>query len=98
MHEFWYDFLKPKYFHCIHYDIYKNITEDVETRFDTSYYELNRPLSKGRNKKVNCVMKDELGLGIMKKFWGLRAKTYSYLVYQGVKIKTQKSTKKCVIK
>ena len=93
MHEFSYDSLKPKYFHCIHYDIYKNITEDVETRFDTSYYELNRPLSKGRNKKVNCVMKDELGLRIMKKFWGLRAKTYSYLVYQGVKIKTQKAQK-----
>ena len=38
-------------------------------------------------------MKDELGLRIMKKFWGLRAKTYSYLVYQGVKIKTQKAQK-----
>ena len=93
MYEFWYDPLKPKYFHCIHYDIYKNITEDVETRLGTSYYELNRPLSKGRNKKVNCIMKDELGLRIMNKFWGLRTKTYSYLVYQGVKIKTQKAQK-----
>ena len=93
MHEFWYDSLKPKYFHCIHYDIYENITEHVETRFDTSYYELNRPLSKGRNKKVNGVMKDELGLRIMKNFLGLRAKTYSYLVYHGVKIKTQKAQK-----
>ena len=27
-------------------DIYKNIAEDVETRFDTSNYELNRPLPK----------------------------------------------------
>ena len=25
-------------------DIYKNIAEDVETRFDTSNYELERPL------------------------------------------------------
>ena len=27
-------------------DIYKDITEDVETRFDTSNYNLNRPLPK----------------------------------------------------
>ena len=29
-------------------DIYKDIAEDVETRFDTSDYELDRPLIKGR--------------------------------------------------
>ena len=29
-------------------DIYKDIAEDVETRFDTSDYELDRPLPKGR--------------------------------------------------
>ena len=29
-------------------DIYKGIAEDVETRFDTSDYELDRPLPKGR--------------------------------------------------
>ena len=29
-------------------DIYKDITEDVETRFDTSNYELDRPLIKGK--------------------------------------------------
>ena len=33
-------------------DIYKEIAEDVETRFDTSNYELYRPLPKGKNKKV----------------------------------------------
>ena len=27
-------------------DIYKDIAEDVETRFDTSNYELDRPLPK----------------------------------------------------
>ena len=27
-------------------DIYKNIAEDVETRFDTSNYEFDRPLPK----------------------------------------------------
>ena len=33
-------------------DIYKNIAEDIETRFDTSNFELDRPLPKGKNKKV----------------------------------------------
>ena len=33
-------------------DIYKDKTEDVETRFDTSIYELQRPWPKGKNKKV----------------------------------------------
>ena len=42
-------------------DIYKDIVEDVETRFDTSDYELDRPLHKGKNKKVIRLMKDELG-------------------------------------
>ena len=40
-------------------DIYKNIGEDVETRFDTSYYELDRPLTKGKNKKAVELMKDK---------------------------------------
>ena len=30
------------------YDIYEDIAEDVETRFDTSNYELDRSLSKGK--------------------------------------------------
>ena len=41
--------------------IYKDIAEDVETRFDTSKYELDRPLPKGKNKKGIGLMKDELG-------------------------------------
>ena len=44
-------------------DIYEDIAEDVETRFDTSNYKLNRPLQKGKNKKVIGVMKDELIMG-----------------------------------
>ena len=46
-YEFWYNYLEPKYGCFIVYikadDIYKDIAEDVETRFDTSNYELNRP-------------------------------------------------------
>ena len=37
-------------------DISKDIAGNVETRFDTSNYELNRPLSKWKNKKINSVM------------------------------------------
>ena len=36
-------------------DIYKVIAEDVETRFDTSNNELDRPLPKGKNKKCNWI-------------------------------------------
>ena len=61
MQEFWYDYIKPKYGEkaklCymdtdsfIRYintdDIYKDIAEDVETRFDTSNYELDKLSSK----------------------------------------------------
>ena len=56
-------------------DIYKNITKDVETRFDTSNYELDRLLPKGKNKKVIGLMKDELFGKIMIKFLRFREKT-----------------------
>ena len=59
-------------------DIYKDIAEDVEKRFDTSSYEIDRPLPKGKKKKVTVLMKDQLGGQIMAKFVGLRTKTYSY--------------------
>ena len=54
-------------FDCIHKkdDIYKDIAEDVETRFDTSNYELERPFSKGKNKKLIGLMKNESGGKIM---------------------------------
>ena len=33
-------------------DNYEKIAENVEIRFDTSNYEFDRPLPKGRNKKL----------------------------------------------
>ena len=63
IYDIWYDYVKPKYDEktklcfmdtdsSIVYiktdDIYKDIAEDVETRFDTSNYELHRPLPKGK--------------------------------------------------
>ena len=34
-------------------DFYKDIANDVEDRFDTSYYEVNRPLPTGKNNRIN---------------------------------------------
>ena len=58
-------------------DIYKGISEDVETRVDTSNYELDRPLPKAKNKKVIGLMKDELGGKIIKKICWIKSKNYS---------------------
>ena len=80
------------------HDVYEDIAEDIETRYDNSNYELDRPLPKGENKKGIGLMKDELGGKIMIKFVGLRAKTYSYLIDDSSENKTGKCTKTCVIK
>ena len=84
MCEFWYGYVKLKYgekMKLCHMDtdsfilymktddIYKDIAEDVETRFDTSNYELDRTLPKAKNKEVIGLMKDELGGKIMTKYW-----------------------------
>ena len=42
-------------------DFYKDIADDVEARFDTSGYVLDRSLPVGKNKTVIGFMKDELG-------------------------------------
>ena len=47
-------------------DIYKDIAEDVKSKFNTSDYELDKPLLKGENKKAIGLMKSELGGKIMK--------------------------------
>ena len=72
-------------------DVYKDIVEDVETRFAISNYELDRISPKGKNKKVIGLMKGALGGKIMIKFVGLRGKTYSCLIGAVVKIKKQKA-------
>ena len=79
-------------------DFYKDIANDVENRFDTSNYEVNRPLPTGKNKKVIDLMKDELGGKIIMELVTLRPKTYSFLTDDGKEDKKAKGTKKCVIK
>ena len=113
MYEFWYDYMKPKYGNNINLcymdresfimnikanDLYEDIANDVENRFDTSNYEVNTPLTMGKNKKVISLMKDELGGKIITEFVTLRPKTYSYLTDDGKEDKKAKGTKKCVIK
>ena len=79
-------------------DFYKDISNDVEKRFDTSNYEADRPLPTGKNKKVIGLMKDELGRKIITEFVTLRPKIYSYLTGDCKADKKAKGTKKCVIK
>ena len=113
MYEFWYDYMKPKYNNDVKLcymdtnsfimnsktnDFYKDVANDVENRFDTSNYEVNRPLPTGKNKKIIGLMKDELGRKIITEFVTLRPKTYSFLTDDGKEDKKAKGTKKCVIK
>ena len=84
-------------------DFYEDISDDVEKRFDTSNYEYkfvecNRPLPKGKNKKMIGLMRDDLGGKIMIDFVALRLKTYSYLMDDDNEAKKTKGTKKYVIK
>ena len=79
-------------------DFYKDISDDVDNRFDTSNYEAERPLPIGKNKKVIGLMKNELGGEIITEFIALRPKTYSYLTDNDKIDKKAKGTKKCVIK
>ena len=45
--------------------LYEDIANDVEKRFDTSNYEVNRPLPIGKNKKVIGLRKDKSGGNIV---------------------------------
>ena len=113
MYEFWYDYMKPKYGDNVKLcymdtdsfimnikteDFYKDIANDVEKSFYTSNYEIDRPLSTGKNKKVIGLMKDELGGRAITEFVALRPKTYSYLTDDCKEDKKARGTKKCVIK
>ena len=104
MYEFWYDYMKPKYgdnaklcytdtdsfiinIKTEHFN--EDIADDVEKRFDTSNYEIDRPLPTGKNKKVIRLMKDELGGKIMTEFIALRPKNHAYLM-DDYRLKKQK--------
>ena len=73
-------------------NVCKDIAEDAEKRFDTSNYEIDRPLPKRKNKNVIGLTKDDLRGKIMKEFVGLRANTYSYLKDNDDEYKKAKGT------
>ena len=75
-------------------DFYKDISSDVDKRFDTSNYEVNRPLPTGKNKKVIGLMKDELGGKIITEFVTLKPNSYSYLTDDDKEDKKAKGIKK----
>ena len=90
-------------------DFYKDTSNDINKWFDTSNFskDINRPLEKGKNKKVIGKFKDELGGLIMSHFCALRSKAYAFLIdsftdadYEKRRStnKKAKGTKKCVIK
>ena len=79
-------------------DFYENTANDIEKRFDTSNYEVNKPLPKEKNKKVIGLMKNGLEGKIMTELAALRPKIYSYVMDDGNSDKKAKGTKKCVIK
>ena len=73
-------------------DFYADIAGDVEQRFDTSDYPTNHPsgIKAGANKKVVGMFKDEAAGKQIEEFVGLRAKLYSYKMFEG-----KKENKKC---
>ena len=113
MYDFHYDYMKHKYraedltlcyidtdsliYSIRTEDLYKDIADDVEARFDTSGYVPDRHLPVGLNKKVIGLMKDELGGKIMREFVSWLPKMYSYKVGNS-EPKKCKGIKKCIVK
>ena len=110
IYEFWYDYIKPKYqdntkqcymdtdsfiIHIKTEYAYEDIANDLKKWFDTSNYDVDKPLPKEMNKEVVRLMKDELGRKIIIEFVALRPKTYSYLTDDETVHKKAKGTKMC---
>ena len=74
-------------------DFYKDISKDAKDKFDTS-----SGIPVGLNKKVIGMFKNECGGKIMQEFVGLKAKLYSYKMYEGKEEKRCKGVKQSVVK
>ena len=115
MYEFHYGYIKPKYgnnasllftdtdslcYEIKTQDFYKDISNDVTKRFDTSNYNENHPreIPTGMNERVIGMMKDEAGGKQITEFVGLRSKLYAYKMDSGKEAKKCKGVKKVVIK
>ena len=114
MYDFHYNYIKKKYgkkakllftdtdslaYEIETEDFYKDISEDVEAKFDTSNFpkDYRSGIPVGLNKNVIGMFKDECGSKIMHEFIGLRAKLYSYKMYEGDEAKKCKGVKSSVV-
>ena len=81
-------------------DFYRDISHDIETKFDTSDYPPNHPsgILTGVNKKVIGMFKDGVAGRQITHFVGLRPKLYSFKVEDGSLTKKCKGIKKNVVK
>ena len=81
-------------------DFYKDISCDIQDKFDTSDYPLNHEsgIQTGVNKKVIGMFKDEVAGRQITHFVGLRPKLYSFKVEDGSLTKKCKGVKKNVVK
>ena len=81
-------------------DFYKDISADVKHRFDTSDYPPDHPsgIPSGFNKKVLGMFEDEAAGEVIDEFMGLRAKLYSYKMFEGEESIKCKGVKKSVVK
>ena len=81
-------------------DFSKDISDDVQKKFDTSNFTPNHPsgIPTGINKKVPGMFKDETGGEIIEEFVGLRAKLYAIKKLDGEEEKKCKGVKRNVIR
>ena len=115
MFDFHYNYIKEKYgkkakllftdtdslmYHIYTDDFYKDISDDVLDKFDTSDYTFNHPsgILTGVNKKVIGMFKDEAAGRQITHFVGLRPKLYCYKVEDQLELKKCKGIKKNVVK
>ena len=115
MYDFHYNYIKKKYnnralllmtdtdslcYELETEDFYKDISSDIEAKFDTSAYPKDHPsgIKTGVNKKVIGMMKDECSGEIMEGFVGLRAKLYATKMNDGKESKKCKGINKVVTK
>ena len=81
-------------------DFYKDISYDIQTKFDTSDYPPDHPsgIPTGVNKKVIGMFKDEVAGKQITHFVGLRPKLYSFKIEEESEVRKCKGIKKNVIK
>ena len=108
MYKIWYDYVKPQYgekaklcyidtdrflVYIKAENIYVDISKDVDVRFDTSIYEIERPLTEWKKWKSNGLMNNELFGKIMTESAALKAKTHGYFTYGNDENKKKRGTK-----